>query len=209
MCHGSKQHLPLRAGSARRAALLGAATAVASSMASEEAQAFGKNPSDWLGYYKDRRGLKIRLVNAWFTCVLPVYYLRTKKGHIVRTRSRLGASTSCSPVKDPQHPMCPRKIKYDPAAAPWSAICSKMLILSPWKMRDGCFVKVSPPWFKVWESHPTPTWSLNTLNFERFMLKFVRDNMAVPTGIDAMLSQKIIWHFNWGLPSHNFRIHHQ
>ena len=44
------------AGSARRAALLGAATAVATSVASEEAQAFGKNPSDWLGYYKDWRG---------------------------------------------------------------------------------------------------------------------------------------------------------
>ena len=79
MHHGSKQHLPLRAGSARRAALLGAATAVASSMASEEAQAFGKNPSDWLGYYKDWRGLKFRLVNAWFACVLPVYSKRKKE----------------------------------------------------------------------------------------------------------------------------------
>ena len=81
MHHGSKQHLPLHAGSARRAALLGAATAVASSMASEEAQAFGKNPSDWLGYYKDPMGLKIRLgkclVYMCFAC------LRTKKEDIL------------------------------------------------------------------------------------------------------------------------------
>eukprot|EP00435_Cladocopium_sp_Y103_P023235 s2833_g5.t1 len=57
--------------SARRAALLGAVSAATvAGLQEEKAEAFGKNPSDWLGYYKD-----------W----------------------------------DPQHPMCPRKIKYDPA----------------------------------------------------------------------------------------------
>ena len=37
---------------ARRAALLGAVSAVTVA-GQEKAEAFGKNPSDWLGYYKD------------------------------------------------------------------------------------------------------------------------------------------------------------
>ena len=38
---------------ARRAALLGAVSAATVATAGEKAEAFGANPSDWLGYYKD------------------------------------------------------------------------------------------------------------------------------------------------------------
>jgi len=50
--------------SARRAALLGAVSAVTLA-GQEKAEAFGKNPSDWLGYYKDRLGIDGTLMRIW------------------------------------------------------------------------------------------------------------------------------------------------
>ena len=47
---------PLTGASARRAALLGAVSATVATVAEDKAEAFGKNPSDWLGYYKDSGG---------------------------------------------------------------------------------------------------------------------------------------------------------
>ena len=150
MHHGSKQHLPLRAGSARRAALLGAATAVASSMASEEAQAFGKNPSDWLGYYKDSMGLKIRLVNAWFTCVLPVY-VRKKKTYcpnpFFQMLQRIGASiestscfAKCSKSEGPTAPYVPSQDQVWPSSG--TLICW-FVTMKDGRFIDGCFVSRS------------------------------------------------------------------
>lgn len=103
-------------------------------------------------------------------CPNPFFQMPTKNWS-VKLSAVLQNISPARRVKDPQHPMCPRKIKYDPAAAPWSGILSDR-----WLLCEGQSFSL-PLVLLVWESHSAPTKrTLNTSkHFERFMLKFAKE----------------------------------